>query len=147
MTEQASNPLPPALVGKDAFHSVPIPDPEINWPERSDQFRELQWRIAQDLLDLGQKLLGLIRQEPQSAAYLTQVHRLLEFGNALSRSTLDSAMSIPANAECRECCAHRLEMEEALDRVYGQKQAADAATPVGTLSTASPNNSSPSTTH
>jgi hypothetical protein len=94
-------------------------DPAPSWQARSDDLCEQHWQLGQELLDLGRSLLGLIRQEPQSAAYLAQVHRLLKLGAELGRHSATDALSRPA-PECPACCAERKEWEAALNKIYGK---------------------------
>jgi hypothetical protein len=100
-------------------------EPEPDWRIRCQIQNNQEWQISQELLELGRTLLGLARQEPHSAAFLIQVHRLLELGTDLGRRSADSALAavnVP-EVECRKCCAAREQWEAALKKVYGQNDA------------------------
>jgi hypothetical protein len=100
-------------------------EPETDWRIRCQIQYNQEWQISQELLELGRTLLGLARQEPHSAAFLIQVHRLLELGTDLGRRSADSALAAmnAREAECRKCCAAREKLEAALNKVYGQNEA------------------------
>jgi hypothetical protein len=92
---------------------------DAGWPSRAVKLREQSWQVGQELLELGRNLLGFIRQEPQSAAYLTQVHRLVELGTELSRHSATAALH-ESDSDCPKCCARWKEFEATLDKVYSQ---------------------------
>ena len=143
--------------GRDAFHRVPIPhifmdviqtnepagavepvadlNPQLppeppdppDWYERARQCRAEEWTLANKLIALCRRMLlrHITQMRPNTS--LAQVEKLLQLATKLARVSTDFAQNPTGETECRECCRSRLEMEEALHRIYGEAAEKKAA--------------------
>ena len=111
------SPLPSeATVGQLSTGPAPA-----DWQQRADQFHEQQWALAQRLLAMGRRILLSHLGQVKAATSLAHAEKLLRLADKLGQvsSRLSAARQDP-DALCPKCCAHRLEVEAALDKIYGQ---------------------------
>ena len=119
--QQCSTPGQPPLQNDATVVQPSIGPAPADWRQRADQFHEQQWALAQGLLAAGRRILLNHLGQGRATTSLAQVEKLLRLANKLGQvsSQLSAAQQDP-DALCPKCCAHRLAMEAALDRIYGK---------------------------
>jgi hypothetical protein len=92
----------------------------VNWHQRAEQFQEQEWALAQQLLALGRRSLLNYLGQLKATTSLAQVEKILRLAHKIGQiSSQLAAAKQDSDSMCPECCAHRLEVEAALTKIFG----------------------------
>jgi hypothetical protein len=102
-----------------------------DWAKRQEQHREDEWQTRTELLGLAREAIARWKKAEHRCGTLEGIARLLDLASKLGR--VSSGLSLePAEKPVEEDAAFMIQIEVALEKVYGQPEAGRNLPPAST---------------
>lgn len=115
-----------AVIERESAESVAVQN-GVDWAKRQEQHREDEWQARTELLTLAREAIGRWKKAEHRCGTLEGIARLLDLASKLGR--VSSGLSLePSEKPVEEDAAFMIQIEVALEKIYGQAEPAPTIT-------------------